>query len=221
MGRDGRAGARRRRCGRPRRRRRRALLRQAAARRPDAAAPVDRRARAGGGARRAVQGDGRIPGDRRLRHRDGRAHRAKCWRWSACPTTTPTLRLDRRRTTASTAPSTGMYEPGSTFKLQTASMALDSGIVHIWDEFDASRTDPYRPLHHHRLRGQASLALSAGSAGLFVQPRRRAHRAGGRRRAAARLAAQHGHVRPHRHRAAGGRRCRSSRRRRTGRRSRR
>jgi cell division protein FtsI (penicillin-binding protein 3) len=34
------------------------------------------------------------------------------------------------------------YEPGSTFKLQTASMALDSGLVHIWDEFDASR-----PIH--------------------------------------------------------------------------
>jgi cell division protein FtsI (penicillin-binding protein 3) len=34
---------------------------------------------------------------------------------------------------------TGMYEPGSTFKLQTASMALDSGIVNIWNEFDASR----------------------------------------------------------------------------------
>lgn len=33
---------------------------------------------------------------------------------------------------------TGNYEPGSTFKLQTASMALDGGIVHIWDEFDAS-----------------------------------------------------------------------------------
>jgi cell division protein FtsI (penicillin-binding protein 3) len=33
---------------------------------------------------------------------------------------------------------TGMYEPGSTFKLQTASMALDGGIVHIWDEFDAA-----------------------------------------------------------------------------------
>lgn len=36
----------------------------------------------------------------------------------------------------------GTYEPGSTFKLQTASMALDSGLVHIWDEFDASR-----PIH--------------------------------------------------------------------------
>ncbi len=36
----------------------------------------------------------------------------------------------------------GMYEPGSTFKLQTASMALDSGLVHIWDEFDAAH-----PIH--------------------------------------------------------------------------
>ena len=37
---------------------------------------------------------------------------------------------------------TGMYEPGSTFKLQTASMALNSGIVHIWDQFDAAH-----PIH--------------------------------------------------------------------------
>ena len=36
----------------------------------------------------------------------------------------------------------GTYEPGSTFKLQTASMALDSGMVHIWDEFDASHHIP-------------------------------------------------------------------------------
>ena len=33
---------------------------------------------------------------------------------------------------------TGRYEPGSTFKLQTASMALDSGLVHIWNSFDAA-----------------------------------------------------------------------------------
>ena len=32
---------------------------------------------------------------------------------------------------------TGIYEPGSTFKLQTASMALDSGLVNIWNGFDA------------------------------------------------------------------------------------
>ena len=33
---------------------------------------------------------------------------------------------------------TGMYEPGSTFKLQTAAMALDSGAAQIWSSFDAS-----------------------------------------------------------------------------------
>ncbi|MBS1096040.1 penicillin-binding protein 2 [Gluconobacter sphaericus] len=30
---------------------------------------------------------------------------------------------------------TGMYEPGSTFKLQTAAMGLQLGIIHLWDRF--------------------------------------------------------------------------------------
>jgi cell division protein FtsI (penicillin-binding protein 3) len=33
---------------------------------------------------------------------------------------------------------TGMFEPGSTFKLQTAAMAMDFGTAHIWDTFDAA-----------------------------------------------------------------------------------
>ena len=33
---------------------------------------------------------------------------------------------------------TGMYEPGSTFKLQTAGMGLDSGIAQLWNEYDAA-----------------------------------------------------------------------------------
>ncbi len=33
---------------------------------------------------------------------------------------------------------TGMYEPGSTFKLQTAAMSLDSGAGHLWNSYDAA-----------------------------------------------------------------------------------
>ena len=33
---------------------------------------------------------------------------------------------------------TGMYEPGSTFKLQTAALSLDSGVGHLWNSYDAA-----------------------------------------------------------------------------------
>ena len=98
-----------------------------------------------------------------------------------------------------------MYEPGSTFKLQTASMALDSGIVHIWDEFDASR-----PIHigrftitdfegkHRWLYLPEVLAYSSNLGAAHI-----AETVGGeRQRAWLRV---DGHVRPRRHRAARGR----------------
>lgn len=41
---------------------------------------------------------------------------------------------------------TGMYEPGSTFKLQTAAMALELNIAHIWDHFSTA------PIHIGRFK---------------------------------------------------------------------
>ena len=88
-----------------------------------------------------VAGDGRVPGDRRLRHRDGRAHRRSAGDGQPARLRRQRLRPrppDERFNRAVA----GVYEPGSTFKLQTASMALDDGVVHIWDGFDAAQ-----PIH--------------------------------------------------------------------------
>ncbi len=98
---------------------------------------------------------------------------------------------------------TGMFEPGSTFKLQTAAMALDFGTAHIWDQFDAAHNIRIGPLHDYRLQGQAPDAVFAGGAGLFVQPGRRTCRARRRRAAPAAVARRHGHVHQGRHRIAG------------------
>jgi cell division protein FtsI (penicillin-binding protein 3) len=37
---------------------------------------------------------------------------------------------------------TGTYEPGSVFKLQTASMALDDNVIHLWDSFNTTHPIP-------------------------------------------------------------------------------
>jgi cell division protein FtsI (penicillin-binding protein 3) len=42
---------------------------------------------------------------------------------------------------------TGTYEPGSVFKLQTASMALDDSVIHMWDSFNTTHPIPIGRFH--------------------------------------------------------------------------
>ena len=42
---------------------------------------------------------------------------------------------------------TGTYEPGSVFKLQTASMALDDNVIHMWDAFNTTHPIPIGRFH--------------------------------------------------------------------------
>ena len=115
---------------------------------------------------------------------------------------------------------TGMYEPGSTFKLQTASMALDSGIVHIWDKFDAAHDDPYRPVHHHATSRASTAGCYLPEVLAYSSNLGAAHIArDGRRRTAARLAASRWACSAASASSCQRRGCRSSSRRRPGRRS--
>ena len=60
----------------------------------------------------------------------------------ACRITTRPISARRRPNSQFNRCVTGNYEPGSVFKLQTMSMALDSGMIHYWDYFDTTH-----PLH--------------------------------------------------------------------------
>ncbi len=88
------------------------------------------------GARGTARRQGRVRRDRRLRHRHGREHRRNAGAGVLPDYDANDFRVapvDDRFDRAIS----GRYEPGSTFKLQTLSMALDDNVVHIWDTFDA------------------------------------------------------------------------------------
>ena len=72
---------------------------------------------------------------------------------------------------------TGVYEMGSTFKALTLAMALDSGKVTLNSHLRRARAAALRPVHDPRLPRPAPRAPPAGGLHLFVEYRRRAHRA--------------------------------------------
>ena len=72
---------------------------------------------------------------------------------------------------------TGVYEMGSTFKALTVAMALDSGKVTLNSTFDARMPLHFGKFDIHDFHAAEPLADRAGDLHLFVEYRRRAHRA--------------------------------------------
>ena len=181
-----RPGARRRRRGPKRRGRRGEILRRPAAHQTRTAAPVDRRAGAGGGARGTA-------------HRDGEfqaiggcgivmdVRTGEVLAMVSLPDYDANVVRTAPATTASIARSTGRTSRAARSSCRPPRWRWTAASC-ISGTSSTRRATSDRPLHDHRFRGQAPLALSAGGAGLLLQPRRRAYRPGRRRRAAARLA---------------------------------
>ena len=83
---------------------------------------------------------------------------------------------------------TGTYEPGSVFKLQTASMALDANVVHSLGLFQHDASDSDRPFPYHRLRAAARLDAARRHHATVLQYRRVSHLHPRRQGSSARLA---------------------------------
>ena len=67
----------------------------------------------------------------------------------------------------------GVYEMGSTMKLFTVAMALDSGSTTLSGGYDATAA-ARRALYHQRLSSEEALAIDSGGFGLFLEYRLRA-----------------------------------------------
>ncbi len=72
---------------------------------------------------------------------------------------------------------TGVYEMGSTFKALTLAMALDPGKITLNSTFDARVPLRFGKFEIHDSHPEGRVLTRAGDLHLFVQYRRRAHRA--------------------------------------------
>ena len=101
----------------------------------------------------------------------------------------------------------GVYEMGSTFKALSIAMALEFGQGQPQFAHRRARKPALRTLHHPRFPRHPSRAHRAGGVHPFLQHRRRAHGADGRRRGAPGVPEEDGPARSAAHRIAGKRRA--------------